>query len=417
MSARRAPGPASGRLWGRLRPFQADPLTYLGDAARVHGDIVRLRLGPFTVHLLNHPAHADHVLSRNARSYDKATRSAARIEATTGQSLLAGDSAIWERHRRLVQPAFQPRCFDGIAPVLDAMLGPMFARWAAAGEVDIVGEMMDLVIGAAIRILFSADIDPADINDPLEVLLADTWRRIEAPLDGAMLSVRFHRPAFKRARARIDAIVFDLIAARRQSSERPDDVLSRLLDAHEAEGDQALSDVELRDAAVTLLLAGHETTANAVAWAIIRGSEGHAGAEPQALFAEALRLYPSIWVIERRARAADEIGGYTIPKGGSVLISPYLMHRHPAFWKDPERFDRGRFAGARPRLSDGYLPFGHGPHRCVGLHLAQGMATHILARVFARFDVAVKPGQEMRLNAGITLRHGGPVRARVSLRT
>ncbi|QCO55082.1 cytochrome P450 [Pseudorhodobacter turbinis] len=411
----RAAGPKGSFIWGSLPAFKADPIGFLADAAQDHGDVVRLRFGPITAHLINHPAYVEQILSRNAANYDKATRSAKRIAATTGDSLLSADQDKWQRHRRLIQPAFQPRSFDGIGPVLDGLITPMLARWLRDTEIDIVDEMMQLVIAAAVRILFSSDIDPQRINAPLEILLADTWRRIEAPLDASLISSRLHRPAFKQAVAEIDDIVLDLIKSRRASRDRPDDVLSRLLAAHEGEGAQQLSDAELRDAAVTLLLAGHETTANALSWAFIHATSGH-GANPAHLFAEAIRLYPSIWIIERRVIRDDEVGGYHIPRGSSVLISPYLLHRHPDFWPDPETFDPTRFAQGTPRPREAYLPFGLGQHRCVGLHLAAKIAHHAIERVLAQVRLQPLPGQAPKPAPGMTLRHNGPFRMRCQRR-
>lgn len=402
---KRAPGPKGSLIWGSLADFNADTLGFLSAAVREHGDIVRLRFGPVIAHLINRPEHIEHVLSRNAGNYDKATRSASRIAATTGESLLSANKDAWQRHRRLIQPAFQPNCFDNIGPVIDTLLIPMMDRWRQCNTVDIVDEMMQLVIGIAIKILFSSDIEPERINAPLEIILADTWRRIEAPFDPSMISSRLHRRAFKDAVKAIDSIVFEIIQTRHASRNRPDDVLSRLLAAHEASGETNLSDVELRDAAVTLLLAGHETTANAISWAFIHASGGFAKADPRHLFAEAVRLNPSIWVIERRAMRDDEIGGFHIPRGSSVLISPYLLHRHPSFWPNPHEFDPTRFARTHDRPRHAYLPFGLGLHRCVGLHLANTIAAHVIESVFTNFNLKILPDQKLEHLAGITLRH------------
>lgn len=406
---KRAPGPNGSLIWGSLADFKIDSLGFLRRALHDHGDIVRLRFGPVTAHLINAPEHIEHVLSRNAGNYDKSTRSADRIAATTGDSLLSANQDAWLRHRKLIQPAFQPNCFTTIGPVIDSLLTPALERWKQVGTIDIVDEMMQLVIEAAIKILFSSDIDPQVINAQLAVLLADTWRRIEAPLDPSMLSDRLHRPAFKRAVAEIDKIVFDLIQKRRETKVRPDDVLSRLLAAHETDGDTQLSDKELRDACVTLLLSGHETTANALAWAFIHAPQSDGPVDPLHLFSEAIRLYPSIWMIERRAINADTIGGYHIPRGTSVLISPYLLHRNSAFWPDPLTFDPNRFARAHTRPRHAYLPFGLGQHRCVGLYLAQQIAGHIIEKVFAACTLQLLPDQSFETVAGITLRHKSPV--------
>ncbi len=413
----RAPGPKGGLILGSLPAFKADPLGFLAAGLRDHGPVFRFRLGPFTAHLVNTSDAIDHVLSRNARGYDKATRSAGRIAATTGQSLLSPDPDHWARHRRVIQPAFQPRSFDGaIAPAIDALLLPAMDNWLRLGRVDIVAEMMRIVIGAAIRILFSAEIEARRVSEPLEVLLADTWRRIEAPFDLSQISPHLHRPAFKRALAQIDAVVFDLIAQRRKMAAPADDLLSRLLSAHDSGEGAALSDRELRDAAMTLLLAGHETTANALARAFVHAAGGHEDAPPDLIFAEALRLYPSIWVIERRATGPDRIAGFDIPAGSSVLISPFFLHRDPGLWPDPERFDPMRFASPAPAHRRAYLPYGLGQHRCVGLHLARGIAAHVLTTVYGKLRLRPLPGQDLRPAPVLTLRHPGPVMMDVTRR-
>lgn len=407
----RAPGPKGGLIWGSLGAFKRDPIGLLQRAVAEHGDVVRLRFGPVAVHLINDPQHIEHVLSRNSANYDKLTRSARRIRDTCGGSLLSASPTRWQRHRRLIQPAFQPRMFDNVPEVMAPLIDPMLDRWEGQ-RVDVVAEMMRLVIAGAVRLLFSADEGAARVEAALEVLLADTWRRIWAAVDPAMISPRFHRPEFKAALAEVDDIVLTLIRQRRAAADWPDDVLSRLLRAHEAEeGEAQLTDKELRDAAVTLLLAGHETTANALSWVLWRAADGHEDAPVDQLFAEGLRLYPSIWVIERRAKAADMIGGFEIPKGSSVMISPYLLHRRAETWPDPDRFDPARFAPeaveARDRLA--CLPFGLGPHRCVGLYLARQMAETVLSAVYARYRLTPVPGQLAGMEPGITLRHEGPL--------
>jgi enediyne biosynthesis protein E7 len=166
------------------------------------------------------------------------------------------------------------------------------------------------------------------------------------------------------------------------------------------------------------LLAGHETTATALAWAFAHAASGHETADPQHIFSEALRLHPAIWVIERRAIGPDRIGGYDIPEGSSVLVCPYLLHRDAAFWPDPERFDPTRFdpqrEEARPRHA--YLPFGLGQHRCIGLHLARLIAQNMLTTVFDQVRLQLVPGQTLGHTPGITLRPSTPIMMAVSPR-
>ncbi|MBC9245264.1 cytochrome P450 [Paracoccus sp. 11-3] len=408
----RAPGPKGDFIWGMLSEFKRDALGLLSRSVAEYGDIVRLRFGPVTAHIVNHPDHIQQVMSRDAVQYDKQTRSARCIHATCGDSLLSGNRQTWQRHRRLIQPVFQPRHLGGLDAITDAQMQPMLSRWqqiaAAGGTIDVVPEMIRLVIAVSAKALFTADVDAGRIEAALSILLDDTWRRLEALIDPSMLSERFHRADFKEARAAIDDIVFAIIQQRRCDKAVPDDLLTLLLSAHEAEGETRLSDQELRDATVTLLLSGHETTANSLSWAMYL--LGKFSLDNPAMvddfFSETLRLYPSIWIVERRAIHPRNIGGYDIPQGSSVLISPYLMHRHPGFWPDADRFDPSRFAeqnGTRPRHA--YIPFGLGAHRCVGLYMARAIATRVIANINERFRLIPLPGQQPQIFPGITLRH------------
>ena len=414
-TGKRAPGPKGSFLWGSLAEFQKDSLGLLSRSAQDYGDIVRLRFGPITAHLLNHPEYVEHVLLRRADRYDKNTRSVGMIRATTGDSLLSSNEDAWARHRRLIQPVFQPQYMDSIIATIDDETNAMLDRWAKRAEqgqsVEIVSEMMRLVIAISARVLFTANVDADRLESALEVVLADTWRRLESLLDPSMISPRFHRNAFKQAVGDIDDMIYEIIKQRRSSPTTRDDLLSRLLKARDEESETGFTDLELRDAAVTLLLAGHETTANALAWTfheVAKAPEKQFETyNASDLFDETVRMYPSIWIIERRAKIDDQIGPYHIPKGTSVMISPYILHRHPEFWPTPDEFDPSRYnaetTASRPR--NAYIPFGLGRHRCVGLHMAKRVATQIISNVYSRFHLSLVPGQTTLMTPGITLRH------------
>lgn len=412
-----APGPRGLPITGSILRFKIGALPLLQQAARDYGDVVRLRFGPIKAHLLNHPDHIEHVLSRHADRYDKNTRSVARIKTTCGDSLLSANTPAWHRHRALIQPLFRPSLFTNIADVVAGELAPYADRWRKArAPIDIAAEMTHLTIAISTRLLFSTSIDATKLETALAVILEDTWRRLEAPFDLATLSPALHRPAFRRALKTVDTIVFDLIADRRKQAAPPDDLLTQLLAARDA-SDPELSDQELRDAAVTLLLAGHETTANALAWAFYEMA-GHPEITPQTtnpahIFAETVRLYPSIWIVERRVVQEDVIAGYRIPRGTNVLISPYLIHRHPAFWDDPNRFDPDRHAVDTARPRHAYIPYGLGPHRCIGLHMAQAIGAEVLRQVFAQFTLH-RAGPAVSLDPKITLRPDGPLLLQVA---
>ena len=421
------PPQSKGRiLLGNLPAFQSDPLGFLQETAIAHGDFVSLRFAHIRAFFVNHPDLIGDVLLRNAEDFDKNTRSAAKIRSTCGNSVLSGDKETLQRQRTLIQPAFQPRFIEAMAPAVDAHLSCMLERWgslAAQGRpVDLVSEMMELVIGITARVMFGDDVDAVQLQADLAVLIDDTWRRIGALIDPAEISPRFHRVAFRRALASVDSIATSIITRRRAGGQGRDDLLDRLLEAHATTGEAGMDDRELRDAAVTLLLAGHETTASAIAWSLYHvASETErdiAQSDPAMVFRETIRLYPSIWIIERRARRDVKIGPYSISKGASVLISPYVLHRHRDFWPDAERFDPQRFSAesvaARPR--NAYLPFGLGQHRCVGLHLAGLIATRTLAAINRRFTLHLMQDTRPKAAPKITLRHDGPIVARLEIR-
>ncbi len=433
-----APGPRGSLLWGSLKEFQADSIGFLAESVRQYGDIVRLRFGPIIVYLVNRPEYAEHVLARESRRYDKNTRSVSKVRATCGDSLLSSDGEPWLRHRRLIQPVFQPQHVAEFAPAIDSSTEEMLLSWDAKAsggqDVDIVSEMMGLTMTIAAEAFFASDIrdQTAIIERALVVIFQDTWRRLETPLDLAAISPLFHRGKFRRALREIDEVVYRIIGQRRGSGLDANDLLSRLLRAHEVDKGIRFTDQELRDAVVTLLLAGHETTANALASAFYLVSqstqtqdrlvvEAHQQApdaelgklpEARKAFLEAIRIYPSIWIVERHAVVDDQIGGYPIPKGSTVILSPYLLHRHPEFWQAPQTYDPDRFApeqiSNRPRCA--YIPFGLGPHRCIGEHMALLVATRVLSRVHRDFRPRLAAGQVVNPIPGITLRHDGPLR-------
>jgi len=416
----RAPGPPGRFLIGCLKEFRQDPIELMQRATHQYGDLVQLKIGPVLVHLVNRPDYIKYVLVEHARNYDKRTRSVAKIRATCGQSLLSADGKLWQRHRQLIQPAFQRESVHRFVDLIADATREMLDRWSEAAQggcrLDVVSEMMKVTLTIAARSLFGAEIqrDAEVVEHCLEVILDDTWQRLQNWFDLASIHPALHRSKFKHARRRIDDIVFRMIRARRNQGGDPNDLLSILIRAHDTDDGARLSDQELRDACVSLLLAGHETTANALAWSFLLIAqapqveqqirvEAHSVLRSGALeptdveklcyadhsFAEAIRLYPSIWVMERRVVADDWIDGYRLPSDSTVLISPYLLHRHPEYWPDPEKFDPDRFSSSeiqtRPKYA--YLPFGAGPHQCIGRHLATLVGRLVLAMTYQRFHL------------------------------
>lgn len=428
-----APGPPGDPLVGHLRPFRRDVLALLLSAARDHGDVVRFRIGPHVVHLVNHPDHVTHVLQSHARQYDKATRSTAALRLVAGTSLLTTNGAAWEARRRIVQPAFHRQRVGALAGVMTEVVAARVASWRAGDSIDVASEMMRVAFAVAGRALLGADVDAAarGLEPDVTRVIAHAFTRWSQLLPvPASLPTPANR-AFARALARIDRVVADIVRTARDPAGQRPPLLATLLDAVHPDTGAPFSDAQLRDEVITMLLAGHETTASALSWTFALLAThpevaGEVGAEIEAVLGgrtptlddvsslrvtsqvvhEALRLYPPIWAIERRAVVADTIAGYPIPAGSSVIVSPYVLHRHPTYWRDPEHFDPSRFTGAK--LPDAYLPFGAGPRYCIGAEFALLEARLVVAMVVQRWRLTLAPGHVIAPLPGLTLRlrHG-----------
>jgi cytochrome P450 len=451
MKAGTAPGPRGLPLLGNLLPFRKDVLGLLVESRARFGDVVRFRLGPLVIHVVAHPDAVRHVLQDRAELYDKATRSASKIRGMTGLGLLTASGETWQRQRRMIQPGFRPAAVAGFVARMVEATEAMLSRWRTGVPFDAASEMMRLTYTIVGRTLFSTDVsgDADAVEHAMEVLLAHTYRRLERIVDIPLAVPTPANRRFRAAKATIDQVVYRILAERRRL-ERPEaaetpDLLSILLRERDEAG-RGMDDEELRNETVTLLLAGHETTANALTWTLyllarhpeaqerlaaevdaVLGISGDRAPTAEDLTAlpftervlrEAMRLYPPIWAIERRAVEADTIGGFQIPAGSTVVVSPWVTHRHPDFWEEPERFDPDRFtperSAGRPLLA--WVPFGAGPRYCIGGHFAMTEALVITTLVVRRFRLTLVPGHPVAPLPGITLRARDGVRLTVEAR-
>lgn len=434
--ARIAPGPPGHFLLGHLREFRADVLDLVVRSAAEYGDIVRCRLGPHVVHLVNHPEHAEKIL--RSPNYDKQTRSSATIKAISGDSLLTCNGDFWRRQRRMDQPAFHHRQIAGFTDKMTAAAGEMLERWShhPSGEpLDIAPEMARVTYSIVGRTLFSFDTgaDSEAVEEAMRVMLPHVFEKLGRVVN---LPGWFPSPAnrrFTKALGDVDRVVYRIIAEHRaamEAGEMPTDLLAMLMAARDPDTGEALPDSQLRNETITFLLAGHETTANALTWifhliathpdveaALVEEIDTVLGGRTPVFqdipalrytkraIQEAMRLYPPIWIIERRVIREDVIGGYHFPAGSSVVISPFALHRHPGFWEEPEKFDPDRFLQPPP---DAYIPFGLGPRFCIGNEFAMLEAHIIVAMVLQRYRLRMLPGHVVVRQPDITLRarHG-----------
>ena len=439
-------------LLGHARAFQRDPLGFLLRAAQAEGPVTRLNLGPLTYHLVSDPVLISDVLQARAANYLRDTRSSRRVRLVTGESLLTSEGATWRRQRQTVQPIFHHRHLMDLARTMAQVANEASVSWDHAAStgatLELSSEMNRLAFAVAGRCLFGADLRGRSsvVETAFPVLLEELFRRTSHLTSFPLWMPLPRHLAFKRALAAIDRVVAELIAEHRRRPSETVDLLGLLLQARDEKGG-GLNDDSLRNHTLTFLLAGHETTANALTWAFallattpekrekvqaeldaLDFGSGGSGAAVEAMpklgylsavLQETLRLYPSIWIVERRVAEADELGGWHIPKGSAVVVSPYVTHRAPERWEVPEAFRPERFLAREPRTlgEDGYFPFGAGPHTCIGQHFAMMQAKIILATLLSRFRVVhLEPGLPAPVG-GITLRPSAPFPIRVERRT
>ncbi|RYX85075.1 cytochrome P450 [bacterium] len=407
------PGPTRQWLADFARSPHANPFEFLLTLAREFGDTVHYTTPYGSVYFFNHPEEIRQVLHRT-----NIVR-APLVSLTLGQGLLASDGDYWRKQRRIMQPDFHEGCLIGFGPLIVEAVQRMVDGWNLnVGEsrpLDMAHEMKILTLDIVVRAMFSSDFSAyaEDICDAIAVMIEDLGH-ISATLLNTPMTISPQRNArFKQSLATVDDVVYELINQRRADPNPPRDLLTTLLNSRDAETGEPLTDKQLRDEVVTILIAGHETTAISLAWAWhllaqspeslqllnaeadeVLGSRWPSIADlprltyAEMVFNEAMRLYPPVWVMVRRALEADEIAGYPIPAGAFIIVSPYTTHRHPDLWPDSERFDPSRFAPndgpKRPLYA--HFPFAGGRHLCLGQRFAIIEAQLILGALAARFD-------------------------------
>jgi len=441
-----APGPRCRGLRGVLPQLTADPLGFLGESWRRHGDVVRLPLGRPPLgrigHLVVHPQDLQHILVERQRDYELSSAYEV-LGSVLGEGLLTSHGEDWRTRRRTVQPAFHPARLTRVAPLVGAAAEDGADALAAQqGPVSLYDEMARITLDVVGRALLGVDVrDTASVIAPaLRVAQDFAIKAIYSPWSPLLGSgVRgMPTPAGHRFREAIGHlhVVVDELIERRRGSVRPgdDDVLALLLGSTTDADDPE----HLRDELTTFLLAGHETTASALTWTLVSlaGSaqvrrdvqdelDGVLGGRPAelpdldrlpllaAVVSESLRLHPPAWMLERRASSDDVVGGFDLRAGSAAILGIYWTHRHPEFWPDPETFDPSRWlatpAGGRPRTA--YLPFGAGPRQCIGGAFSLLEAKLVLATLLQRFDIDPVPGADTRPQPRITLTASPSLRA------
>ncbi len=437
-----APGPKGTPFFGVARDLIAGAPRYINHLADTYGPFVRFNIFLKEFYLVSDPELIREVLVTQAANFPKDGRDVAILDRAIGHGLVSANGAEHKRQRRLTQPAFHTRRIDAYAGTMVDYTTAMLDEWRDGQEMDVAEAMSSLTMFIVARTLFGADRvamkDTAEgIGAAIHVIQAATNNEFQSPfLLPEWLPTAMNRQR-RVARTVLYEIIDRLIAERRAQGDAADsgDLLSMLLLSCDDAGDR-MSDDEVRDQAVTLFVAGHETTSNALTWTWYLLSQHPAeearlhaeldaalGGRPPVLadlphlpytlqvIKEAMRLYPPAWVVNIRRAAADTtLGSYAVKKGDRLWLSPFVMHRRPTFFPDPERFDPDRWTPERERALPkfAYMPFGGGPRVCIGNGFALMEAHLIVAAVAQRYRLRLRPGHPIDLNAQITLsNHGG----------
>jgi cytochrome P450 len=426
-------GPTARYPFQFLIEIARNPLAMMVAMIRDHGDIAHYRIGPQHLFLFNHPDLIRDVLVTHQKNFHK-SRGLERAKRLLGNGLLTSEDEFHLRQRRLAQPAFHRQRIAVYAATMTNYAERTRSGWTDGATVDIHTEMMRLTLGIVAKTLFDADVDSeaGEIGKAMTIAF-ESFNYAMLPFTEYLEKLPI--PAVRRfnaARDRLDRTIYRMIGERRAGGEDRGDLLSMLLLAQDTEGDgTGMSDEQLRDEALTIFLAGHETTANALTWTWYLLSqhpdvEARLHAELDAtldgrlpayedlpqlpytrrVLAESMRLYPPAWAIGRRAIESFEVRGFNVPAGSVILMSQYIMHRDPRFFPDPERFDPERWTSEaqteRPRFS--YFPFGGGARVCIGEQFAWMEGILLLAALAQKWRMHLVPGQVVELQPLITLR-------------
>ena len=444
---KRAPLLQADSIFGHLPSFRRDPLELMLRAREECGDVARLRVGPVEAHIVFSPEDVRRVLVTNQSNYNKQTRGYNALRKLLGNGLVTSEGSFWRRQRRIAQPAFHHARLANLASVMQRASLDLAERWegvaAAGGELDVAHEMMEVTLRIAGETLFSVDL--SDDSAELGSAVTDTLRYFRVlllsftPL-GPLLPTAQNRRG-RRGIKLLDEAVYRIIAERREQSTPQLDLLGMLMDVTDEDSGEKMSDLQLRDEVITMLTAGHETTANALAWTLyllskhplvlrrvqaeldeVLGDDEVPSVQQlrqlsytgQTL-SESMRLLPPVWMVARHSIEDDVLGGYHVPAGSYVLMSPYCTHRHPDHWDNPEGFDPDRFSpeGEQQRRAKGhskhaYFPFAAGPRKCIGDHFAKMESVILLATLLKRFEPQLLSHQQVTPEPSVTLRpkHG-----------
>ncbi len=418
------PGPSGLDIFRQIRPIVENyPAAYL-NFHKQYGDIFRVRL-PIRAYFFMHPRDVKHILKDNAQNYKKGDIYR-QLKPILGQGLVTSEGELWKKQRRLVAPEFHTKAIESFVPTMIKHTIAHSEIWRQEGVRDVADDMMALTLAVVGEVFFGSELQ----NDS-KVIAENLYTLLHESLDRMTSLIKWPQLRQSRAEKNLNAVVLKLIRSKQllpdqPASKCPRNVLSRLIGQ--------MPEKQLLDEVKTLMLAGHETTSLVLSWTwylLSQNPEAEAklhdelhrvlgGRTPdfsdisrlpytEMVLKESMRLYPPIPVVTREALDWDEIGGYEIPPGTQVEVSPFVTHRHPDFWKDPENFNPQRFVPGGEHDSSvlSYIPFMEGPRGCVGEQFAMTEAVLILATLAQQFTLRLLPETKVEIEAVNTLRPKG----------
>lgn len=432
------PGPHGRFLLGSFADLQRDILGFISRSVRDYGDVVGFRIFGQPFCIVGHPDLIEQILVRDSSRFRKSL-DYRKLASVVGQGLLTSEGAVWRRQRKLAQPIFHNDRVKDYVPVFVRRARRVADDWAAQGRAEVHGDMMRLALEIVSEALFQSAVE-ADVPTIARSLTAVTQAFVGFPFP-FWLPLPRHVQAWRQVK-QLDAVISRMIAERKSeiAHGRPPgvDLLSLLLQARD-DAAQPMSDRQLRDELMTVFLAGHETTAIALTFAIdliarypevagrlhLEWDAALGGNEPaaadlqrldytRAVIQEAMRLYPPAWFIGRETVDEYEIGGYVLPRGTTCFLCPIQLHRDARFFPDPLQFDPGRWLeGARKPPRYAYFPFGAGPRSCIGAGFAMLEMTAALPMLLRRFEIELVDDSPVELLPAVTLRPGREIVLRV----
>ncbi|MFZ0512052.1 MAG: cytochrome P450 [Candidatus Nitrosopolaris sp.] len=434
----------------RMRPFKLareflhDPIKTLQSISSTYGDISYFKLGRQHVYLINKPEYIEKVLVYDHRNFTKGRRLQI-AKALLGEGLVTSEGDLHNRQRRIIQPIFHPKQIATYGKVMTDYASSMNQKWKDGDTVDMLKEMMHLTLSIICKSVLNYDVESETEEIDRALTISRNYsKRLQNPLGQVLnkIPVLPNVKGARQARKKLDKLVYSLIKERREGVENNvknyDDLLTRLIQAQDmtqsgsTDNITGMSDTQVRDEVMTIFIAGHETTANALTWTFYllsqnREIEKKLVEELESTFdkdntptvddipklkftekilRESMRLYPPVWSLGRYVDKDYTLGKYTVPAGSTIMMSQYLMHRDPRYYNEPEQFDPERWSSeaksSLPRFS--YFPFGGGIRACIGESFAWMEGILLIATISRQWKMHLLPGHRVELDPGITLR-------------